>query len=158
MSDVTEDGQSTTKFSSPNNNRTRGLAQRLRDISDNQTVKELGELAAEQVVKSVQNEDSVSRVEIPPSVESLNTRRVASAANTNVDGLLPAGVQLQNRYKLLGVIGIGGMGAVYKAQDLRFPGVMRLCAVKEMINTATDPQVRQMIVRNLEFFLNPTGI
>ena len=66
------------------------------------------------------------------------------------EGLLSEGIQLQERYKILGIIGIGGMGAVYKAQDLRFPGVMRVCAVKEMINTATDPQVRQMIVRNFE--------
>ncbi len=65
-------------------------------------------------------------------------------------GLLQAGTLLQQRYKVLGVIGVGGMGAVYKAQDLRFPNVQRLCAVKEMINTATDPQVRQMIVRNFE--------
>ncbi len=65
-------------------------------------------------------------------------------------GLLAEGVQLQNRYKVLGVIGVGGMGAVYKTQDLRFPNVQRLCAVKEMVNTATDPQVQQMVIRNFE--------
>jgi outer membrane protein assembly factor BamB/tRNA A-37 threonylcarbamoyl transferase component Bud32 len=42
------------------------------------------------------------------------------------------------------------MSIVYKAQDMRFPNVTRLCAVKEMINTATDPHVRAMIVRNFE--------
>jgi outer membrane protein assembly factor BamB/tRNA A-37 threonylcarbamoyl transferase component Bud32 len=93
----------------------------------------------------------------PPaqSADHLATRRVAGAAEDQSkgesrEGLLQVGAQLQNRYKILGVIGIGGMGAVYKAQDLRFPGVMRLCAVKEMINTAADPQVRQMIIRNFE--------
>ena len=65
-------------------------------------------------------------------------------------GLLAEGIQLQNRYKVLGVIGVGGMGAVYKTQDLRFPNVQRLCAVKEMVNTATDPQVQQMVIRNFE--------
>lgn len=65
-------------------------------------------------------------------------------------GLLGEGVQLQNRYKVLGVIGVGGMGAVYRTQDLRFPNVQRLCAVKEMVNTATDLQVQQMVIRNFE--------
>jgi hypothetical protein len=35
-----------------------------------------------------------------------------------------------------GRIGHGGMGSVYQARDLHFPNVTRLCAVKEMINTA----------------------
>jgi eukaryotic-like serine/threonine-protein kinase len=80
----------------------------------------------------------------------LETRRVAGKPQPTHEGLLGVGTQLQARYKILGVIGVGGMGAVYRAQDLRFPGVMRLCAVKEMINTATDRQVREMIIRNFE--------
>jgi len=79
-----------------------------------------------------------------------DTQQIGEKPQVAYEGLLTSGAQLQGRYKILGVIGIGGMGAVYKAQDLRFPGVLRLCAVKEMINTASDPQVRQMIVRNFE--------
>ena len=81
----------------------------------------------------------------------LETRLVSGKPGTSAaEGLLVVGVQLQGRYKILGVVGVGGMGAVYKAQDLRFLGVTRLCAVKEMVNTATDPRVREMITRNFE--------
>jgi outer membrane protein assembly factor BamB/tRNA A-37 threonylcarbamoyl transferase component Bud32 len=42
------------------------------------------------------------------------------------------------------------MGAVYRARDLHFPNVVKLVAVKEMINQASDPLVRSTIVRNFE--------
>ena len=42
------------------------------------------------------------------------------------------------------------MGSVYRARDLHFPNVVKLVAVKEMINVAPDPLVRQMIVENFE--------
>jgi outer membrane protein assembly factor BamB/tRNA A-37 threonylcarbamoyl transferase component Bud32 len=87
---------------------------------------------------------------LPAAPAAAETQQIAGKSQVSYEGLLTTGAQLQDRYKVLGVIGIGGMGAVYKAQDLRFPGVLRLCAVKEMINTASDPQVRQMIVRNFE--------
>lgn len=63
---------------------------------------------------------------------------------------LQAGTTLQERYLIQGVIGIGGMGAVYRARDLHFPNVVKLVAVKEMINQARDPLVRKTIVRNFE--------
>lgn len=55
-----------------------------------------------------------------------------------------------NRYAIQDVIGIGGMGSVYRARDLHFPNVTKLVAVKEMINTAPDLMVRQSIVENFE--------
>ena len=42
------------------------------------------------------------------------------------------------------------MGSVYRARDLHFPNVIKLVAVKEMINTAPDPLIRQTIVQNFE--------
>jgi outer membrane protein assembly factor BamB len=42
------------------------------------------------------------------------------------------------------------MSAVYEAQDLRFSKVTRVCAIKEMISSASDADVRAMILRNFE--------
>jgi len=67
-----------------------------------------------------------------------------------VEGPLPDGYLLEGRYRILGIQGIGGMSTVYKAQDMRFSKVTRLCAVKQMLNTATDPQVRALIKHNFE--------
>lgn len=63
--------------------------------------------------------------------------------------LLPGTVLVQ-RYLIQEVIGIGGMGSVYRARDMHFPNVIKLVAVKEMINQAPDPQVKQTIVQNFE--------
>ncbi|NWF64311.1 MAG: serine/threonine-protein kinase [Chloroflexi bacterium] len=63
---------------------------------------------------------------------------------------LLSGVTLVNRYTIQDVIGIGGMGSVYRARDMHFPNVVKLVAVKEMINMAPDPLVRQTIVQNFE--------
>ncbi len=63
---------------------------------------------------------------------------------------LAPGSTLANRYAIQEVIGVGGMGSVYRARDLHFPNVLKLVAVKEMINQVRDPLVRQTIVQNFE--------
>src|SRR5512140_2827585 len=65
------------------------------------------------------------------------------------DQLRP-GTNLVNRYLIQEVIGVGGMGSVYRARDLHFPNVVKLVAVKEIINQAPDPQIRQTVVQNFE--------
>lgn len=44
--------------------------------------------------------------------------------------LLPPGTVLRNRYKIVALVGQGGAGAVYQAEDLRLEG--RMCAIKEV--------------------------
>jgi len=63
---------------------------------------------------------------------------------------LKAGEVLRNRYKINKIIGQGGMGSIYLADDLRLEG--RLCALKEVEHDRTMPvdslkQAREQFLR-----------
>jgi eukaryotic-like serine/threonine-protein kinase len=78
------------------------------------------------------------------------TQRLEPDPNRPHTTQLRSGTTLNERYLIQGVVGVGGMGAVYRARDMHFPNVVKLVAVKEMVNTSPDPLVRQTIVRNFE--------
>lgn len=83
---------------------------------------------------------------------TLETKPITQSLGKEPGGVLQlaSGVILSNRYQIQDVIGVGGMGSVYRARDLHFPNVVKLVAVKEMINKAPDPAVRETIVKNFE--------
>jgi serine/threonine-protein kinase len=63
---------------------------------------------------------------------------------------LKAGEVLRSRYKIRRIIGQGGMGSIYLAEDLRLEG--RLCALKEVEHDRTMPtellkQAREQFLR-----------
>jgi serine/threonine-protein kinase len=57
--------------------------------------------------------------------------------NCIVARLLEPGTVLRDRYKIAACVGQGGMGAVYRASDLRLDG--RVCAVKEIYHDPSLP-------------------
>jgi serine/threonine protein kinase len=83
---------------------------------------------------------------------SLDTHRITQnlGSGSSDPKQLTPGTILEERYAIQDVIGVGGMGSVYRARDLHFPNVIKLVAIKEMINAAPDPIVRQTIVQNFE--------
>ena len=74
----------------------------------------------------------------------------AKAAGEAGSGALTAGTLLQERYEILRILGVGGMGAVYQARDLRFSQTTKLCAVKEIISIIPDPEARKASLANFE--------
>ena len=63
---------------------------------------------------------------------------------------LSVGTVLRERYKIVDLVGQGGMGAVYQADDLRLRG--RVCAVKEVLpelisSAGVDEQAREQFYR-----------
>ena len=65
-------------------------------------------------------------------------------------GAIRPGTLLQDRYQILGALGVGGFSSVYRARDMRFPTVTKLQAVKEMILFTADPQLREQTVLSFE--------
>ena len=65
-------------------------------------------------------------------------------------GLLQAGTLLQNRYRIIDTLGVGGFSSVYQARDMHFPSVTRLCAVKEMVHSNRNPQARIIATQSFE--------
>ncbi|MFN2225446.1 MAG: serine/threonine protein kinase, partial [Anaerolineae bacterium] len=86
-------------------------------------------------------------------MSNLDTRRITTEerpAALQPEGTLPSNTVLQERYQVLNVHGVGGMGAVYRARDLRFSGVNKIVAVKEMNNSTPDPRLRRISIQNFE--------
>ncbi len=78
------------------------------------------------------------------------THQLSSQDTVPTEGNLHPGTILQDRYQIMEIRGHGGMAMVYKARDLRFDKVERICAVKELYNTAPDPRLRELVIQSFD--------
>ena len=75
-----------------------------------------------------------------------------AAINSLGTGLLPQDSLLNKRYRILKLVGTGGMGAVYKTEDTRFGD--RPVAVKEMRQSSLSPQELEVATEQFKIEAN----
>ena len=81
--------------------------------------------------------------------DEIITRKLDFDQESGNGHYLKPGTVLEKRYQIDAIVGTGGMGAVYRARDLRF-SAERPVAVKEIITQMKDEAVRQNLLNMLE--------
>ena len=83
-----------------------------------------------------------------PSTRQLNKKEPEQSKRSRSQ--LKPGDMLQNRYKIMGTLGVGGFSSVYQARDMRFAAVTRLCAIKEMVTVSRSKATQELAKKTFE--------
>lgn len=84
------------------------------------------------------------------TTRQLQRKRSDKRSRSAQKSSLQPGDVLQERYRIVGPLGAGGFSSVYQARDMRFPSVTKLCAIKEMLISTNDPQLRELTIKSFE--------
>ncbi len=84
-----------------------------------------------------------------PSTRQLDKKDQPDKSSGRRTQLKP-GDMLQNRYKIMGTLGVGGFSSVYQARDMRFAAVTRLCAIKEMVTVSKSKATQELAKKTFE--------
>jgi serine/threonine protein kinase len=82
-----------------------------------------------------------------PALNNPNAPAAITAGGRRITGALAPGELLGGRYRNVELVGKGGFGAVYKANDERFQG-RRVVAIKEMSDAHLSPQDRVQALKD----------
>lgn len=88
--------------------------------------------------------------DVIPQPDDLGTVDPSNRRGSGSIQTLAQGTLLANRYHIEGPLGVGGMSVVYRGRDMRFKDVVRLCAIKEMLQSAPDSNTRLFNLKNFE--------
>src|SRR5207302_5544973 len=83
----------------------------------------------------------------PPPGQTLSPSSPVSPTGTFGSLLLPPGTIIGNRYRLVQILGEGGMGAVYKARDMELDRVIALKVIRPEL--ASNPEILQRFKQEL---------
>jgi outer membrane protein assembly factor BamB len=101
-------------------------------------------------VRTCRRKDIVNQLARKGESMSQESKQQLMDLNSTISGTLTPGTILQQRYQILETRNVGGMAVLYRARDLKFEKATRICAVKEMYNSAPDPRLRELTIQSFD--------